>query len=364
VSTGGTAGSGGSTGDAGHAGGGGDSGQEGGQCDAASCPDGCCDSGGHCQTSDTGTCGTGGAACVACAAGQACSGGKCACDAASCPAGCCNGGACLAYAGQSNALCGTAGAACAGCPGGEVCSTSNGSCAASTTGPCTWAAGPSSGDGELTCYWFGQGTAQGNGCSSYKTYCGYCGTESGNDNGGSCPTGITDSVPNTGTPYFAAFPVGTFGQGKYCGMCVEVTWQSKSITATIVDECGTCSNAGHIDLSLSAAVALGLGQGGATADPTSGVTWKAVDCPVTGDIVGVYNNGYAGQIYFQNVEFPVASATAGGHTATQAYGYWDFGTSVAGKPVTLTDTVGHVITGTIPGSSGGSIGAQFPATCQ
>jgi expansin (peptidoglycan-binding protein) len=203
----------------------------------------------------------------------------------------------------------------------------------------------------------------GMGCSSYKTYCGYCSTESGSNNGGLCPTGLTDSVPNMATQYFAAFPVGTFGQGKYCGMCVDVTYGGKSITATIVDECATCSSSGHIDLSLAAAVALGLGQNGATADPTSGVTWKAVDCPATGDIVGVYNNGYAGQIYFQNVVFPVAAATAGGHTATQAYGYWDFGTGVASQSVTLTDTLGHVVTGTIPSASGGSVGAQFPESC-
>jgi len=46
------------------------------------------------------------------------------------------------------------------------------------------------------------------------------------------------------------------------------------------------------------------------------------------------------------------------------FGYWDFGTSVAGQSVTLTDTLGHQITGTIPGSSGGSINAQFPMVCQ
>jgi hypothetical protein len=31
--------------------------------------------------------------------------------------------------------------------------------------------------------------------------------------------------------------------------------------------------------------------------------------------------------------------------------------------VTLTDSQGHVVTGTIPSSSGGSIGVQFPSTC-
>jgi expansin (peptidoglycan-binding protein) len=170
-------------------------------------------------------------------------------------------------------------------------------------------------------------------------------------------------VPNTATAYFAAFPAGLFGQGAYCGMCVDVTYQGKTITATIVDECGTCASGNHLDLSASAAAALGLGQNGTTGDATSGVTWSAVDCPVTGDIVGVFNNGYGGQIYFQNVSFPVASATAGGHTAVQAFGYWDFGASVAGQPVTLKDTVGHTVTGTIPSKSGGSVGAQFPLKC-
>jgi|HubBroStandDraft_6_1064221.scaffolds.fasta_scaffold04320_9 hypothetical protein len=233
------------------------------------------------------------------------------------------------------------------------------------TGGCQWSGGPTSGgNGQLTCYWFGQGTSTGGGCPSYKTFCGYCGTESGGG-GGTCPTGITDSVSNIATPYFAAFPVGSFGQGTYCGMCVDVSYQGKTITATIVDECATCTGnnaAGHIDLGLSAAVALGVGQGGSSGDPMSGVTWESVACPVSGNVVAVYN-GSSSQIYFENVAFPVASASAGGATATQQDGFWNFGTLVGGKSVTLTDTLGHTITGTIPTSSGGSIGAQFPATC-
>ena len=254
---------------------------------------------------------------------------------------------------------------CAGCGSGQHCDTS-GHCASNPTDGgtgCSWSSGPGSTNGELTCYWFGQGTATGQGCSSYKTYCGYCGAESGSGSG-TCPSSISDTVPNTATSYFAAFPVGTFGQGKYCGMCVNVSWMGKSVIATIVDECATCTTAAHIDLSLSAAVALGIGQGSNTGHPTSGVTWQAVACPSTGNIVAVFNNGYAGQSYFQNVVFPVASATAGGHTGTQSFGYWDFGTAVSGQSVSLTDTLGHNITGTIPGSSGGSIGSQFPMVCQ
>jgi hypothetical protein len=231
------------------------------------------------------------------------------------------------------------------------------------TGGCAWTGGPASGNGggELTCYWFGQGTTQGGGCSSYKTFCGYCGTESGGG-GGTCPSGIKDSVSNIATPYFAAFPSGAFGQGKYCGMCVDVSYGGKTITATIVDECATCGDSGgHIDLGLSAAVALGIGQGGAPGNPKSGVTWTSVACPVTGDIVAVFNS--SSQIYFENVAFPVASANAGGSAGNQSTGFWSFGSVVAGKAVTLTDTLGHTIHGTIPTTSGGSIGAQFPATC-
>ena len=219
-----------------------------------------------------------------------------------------------------------------------------GSSGGNGTGGCAWSGGPASGNngGELTCYWFGQGTSRGGGCSSFKTYCGYCGTESGGG-GGTCPSGISDSVSNIATPYFAAFPVGSFGQGKYCGMCVDVSYQGKTVTATMVDECATCTDSGgHIDLSLGAAVALGIGQGNASGNPKSGVTWTSVACPVTGDIVAVYN-GSSSQIYFQNVAFPVASANAGGSSASQSTGFWNFGAAVGGKAVTLTDTLGHTI---------------------
>jgi hypothetical protein len=231
---------------------------------------------------------------------------------------------------------------------------------------CNWTSGPASGNngGELSCYWFSQGTGTGGGCSSYKTFCGYCGTQSGNPSG-TCPSSSIDTITGgIGTQqYWAAFPSQTFGQGSYCGMCVNVSYSGKSIVATIVDECATCGDSnGHIDLGPEAAIALGVGQGGATGNPKNGITWSAVACPVTGNITAFYNNGTSSQIYFQNVAFPVKTATAGGATGTQRSGFWDFGTLVAGKSVTLTDGLGHSITGTIPTSSGGSIGVQFPVS--
>jgi hypothetical protein len=228
---------------------------------------------------------------------------------------------------------------------------------------CTWGAGPSSsslGNPELTCYDFAQGTV------NDKTFCGYNGSETGGNNGnGACQMGKLDTVPNVAnSEYFAAFPSGSFGQGKYCGMCLNVTYGGNSIVATVVDECATCGDrSGHIDLSLSAAIALGVGVGGAVGNPTNGVEYAAVSCPVTGDIVAVFN-GSSSQIYFQNVVFPVASAKAsGGAVANQQDGFWSFGTNVAGQTVTLTDVLGHTTSGVIPGSSGTIPGAQFADTC-
>ena len=197
----------------------------------------------------------------------------------------------------------------------------------------------------------------------YKTACGYLGTESGSPSGSSCgQTSVSDSLGNIVNPtYFAAFKDNDPSDPMYCGLCVEISYGGRSVVATIVDDCATCDDTGHLDLSMSAANAIGLST--TQGDPTSGITWNAVSCDISGDIVGLYNAGYAGQIYFQNVMFPVASATSGGSSGNYAYGYWDFGKSVAGQSVTLTDVLGHTVTGTIPNASGGSVGAQFPATC-
>jgi hypothetical protein len=154
-----------------------------------------------------------------------------------------------------------------------------------------------------------------------------------------------------------------------CGLCAQISVGGHTIVATIVDDCATCDDTDHLDLSMSAANALGLTQ--ASGNPHSGVTWKSVPCPVNGDIVASYNlDGNSGQpvpsqVYFQNVVFPVASATSGGHTANFLFGYWDFGMPMPGQSVTLTDIAGHSVTGTIPGSSnGGSLGVQFADACQ
>jgi expansin (peptidoglycan-binding protein) len=160
--------------------------------------------------------------------------------------------------------------------------------------------------------------------------------------------------------YFAAYD-STPPDSLYCGLCVQISYGSNTILATIVDDCPDCSGgAGHLDLGMSAANALGLSA--ANGYPMTGVTWHAVSCPVMGNIVASYNAGVTSQVYFQNVVFPVTAATSGGHTAMQAYGFWDFMTDVSGQSVTLTDALGHTVTGTVP-TNGGDIGVQFPNSC-
>jgi hypothetical protein len=260
----------------------------------------------------------------------------------------------------------TGGAATGGAATGGA---ATGGAATGGASSCTWAGAPSTSNGELTCYWFSQGTPNNfEECPSmYKTYCGYCGSETGKRDQTSpypCAIGeIQNTVEHMSTPHFAAFPQNSFENGKLCGMCVEVSYMGKSIVATVVDACGSCSSAGHIDLSLSAAEALGMVEW--DGNPKSGVRWKAVGCPVSDDIYVTYNGGYRGQAYFQNVAFPIATATVDGQSGTINTGFWSFQGEVGGKVVTLTDTMGHSVQGTMPTSeSGGSLGVQFPLTCE
>lgn len=247
-------------------------------------------------------------------------------------------------------------------------SGASGSSAVSTTPEvCAWEQGPSATNGGLTCYWFSQGTSKDEKTcpGGYKTYCGYCGSETGEkpqEGQVWCPINdIVSTVENIATPHFVAIPPGPLGQGKNCGACVEVTYRNRTIVATIIDSCPSCLNDEHIDLSLSAAKALGMNE--MIGQVESGVKWRIVGCPTTSDIVVGFNGGYQGQVYFQNAAFPIASAKSGTAEASVNTGFWDFGKEMGGQEVTLTDVMGHTVTATIP-ADGGSLGVQFDLTCQ
>ncbi len=202
------------------------------------------------------------------------------------------------------------------------------------------------------------------GSTTYKTNCGYCGSEA-STSGSACSPEHGDAVTNISTgAYYVAVP--NFGNGESCGLCVSITYGSKTIVATVVDNCATCGQ-GHIDLNPAAGAALGMGNG-MTEDATVDVSWKPVACPVSNGIAVVYNGVYSGQLYFQNVAFPVKSASAVifGQTrpATLTNGMWVFSEGVPeGAEITLTDIAGHTVKGLMPGTNGGSLGVQFPTGC-
>jgi hypothetical protein len=92
-------------------------------CDAESCPSGCCDGDACLAGDDPAGCGSGGAGCVECEAGDECRAGVCsACDASSC-AGCCLGAACVACDPALADTCSEAGEC--RCGGGPACDASS-----------------------------------------------------------------------------------------------------------------------------------------------------------------------------------------------------------------------------------------------
>jgi hypothetical protein len=103
----------------------------------------------------------------------------------------------------------------------------------------------------------------------------------------------------------------------------------------------------------------------------SGGSWEFIACPIETDIVVHFNNGYTGDIYIENMVFPVKTATANGHAMTQStYGYWSAPqvNDLRGATLVLSDVEGDTVTGTVPqadDTTGASIGVQFPSpgTC-
>jgi expansin (peptidoglycan-binding protein) len=184
--------------------------------------------------------------------------------------------------------------------------------------------------------------------------------------------------------YFAAIPSDTSGNWPVndCGACIEITGSNGSkIIATVIDECPTnggqnphCTESNHLDLSTSAfgATMVRAGSTNTGGDPAGG-SWRFIACPITNDIVVHFNNGYTGDIYIENLVFPIASATATvGQKATvltqSPYGYWSGSgiNSFIGAKLTLTDVEGHTVTGVVPSNAssnttGVDIGVQFPS---
>jgi hypothetical protein len=210
-------------------------------CTPQSCPDGCCDDAETCQLGNTPqTCGTGGAQCASCGAGegclnqqcvpctpncdtlghscgpdgcggscgtcefdQVCVDGICVCNATGCPNGCCefgpgNPGSCLT---PSNDFCGIGGVACEPCGEGLTCVNGFCECVPDCTG--------------RICGTDGCGGTCGNDCPRgqicYADGQCHCDSES-------CPNGCCTNGPgNIGTCQASNTACGTFG--NLCNAC-------------------------------------------------------------------------------------------------------------------------------------------------
>lgn|SRR5215831_2265811 len=125
------------------------------RCDSASCPTGCCN-GATCTVSSFSTCGSSGAACVACdgqradncsngqcrcglgaacSQGQYCEGGACKCGHGhSCQSGCCDGDICRI---NEFSACGTAGGSCTSCSPASADNCANGQCRCGSASACS-----------------------------------------------------------------------------------------------------------------------------------------------------------------------------------------------------------------------------------
>jgi expansin (peptidoglycan-binding protein) len=246
------------------------------------------------------------------------------------------------------------------CPNGTVC----GGAGACSPVACNSQDLTSFNGGQATVYWFGQGTI-----NFGNIACGY-GIQPGNlGNGqGDSVTGIPDPE------LFVAINTSNYRGSASCGACVEMSYQGRNVTATVVDECPIASNPtctpGHLDLSRGAWNAL---TNNAAGTELSGVNWRFVPCSTTENVtieLKEPNNQYWNQFLVRNHRFPVAKAEvelANGtwvEAARTNYNFFEPPEGVMGTyRVRVTDVNGGVIEEQLalaPGNQGGN--AQF--ACQ
>jgi len=228
---------------------------------------------------------------------------------------------------------------------------------------CTLPPSPASnGGGSFTWYNFGQGTYKTNGY--YQTACGYHGSESGD--------GSTDKMNNIANAgYFVAIPgSNNFNTVNMCGACVQLFNGSKSIVATVTDECPTdngqnppCVDSKHLDVGKP-----GFDQLGFSVGNPSGTSWKYVACPITGTVVFRIKPGNPNEFFVENTILPVKSVSMNGNSATRtSYGAWHFGSNLSsGNQLTITDYSDRTINYSVSNTSADqdqNTGLQFP-NCQ
>jgi hypothetical protein len=86
------------------------------------------------------------------------------------------------------------------------------------------------------------------------------------------------SLDFSGDGVFGAMASAFWSNAAVCGVCVEISHKTKTVTVPIVDECPSCS-AGSIDLSRNAFRALASESIGRI-----DISWKIIPCPVQGNL--------------------------------------------------------------------------------
>jgi expansin len=170
---------------------------------------------------------------------------------------------------------------------------------------------PAANNGSVTRYDFSQGTS--------LPACTYVITHKGAGRDGDWDT--VEGISTGDGGYFGAMNTSDYNGGATCGACVELTFSGKKIVITIVDECPVGSNPkcvkGHIDLSRKAIRQL---QPDATKEDLSGVSWRYVTCPATGNAkMRLHPNQTADwqPVVVENGLYPLSKVTINGVSASR-----------------------------------------------
>ncbi|KAJ3047606.1 hypothetical protein HK097_011394 [Rhizophlyctis rosea] len=93
-------------------------------------------------------------------------------------------------------------------------------------------------------------------------------------------------LPTVSDKLFAAYSGSSWSNGLQCGACATVTTSKGSVTVRLINKCPECKP-GSLDLSTTAfnkVAALSAGT-------VSNVSWKFVQCPVSGGLTVVWKEG-------------------------------------------------------------------------
>lgn len=165
------------------------------------------------------------------------------------------------------------------------------------------------GNGQVTVYWFAQGTLASPPQAGQDVNCSFNATRATNDDNGQ-----NDKVAYIQDPgLFGAMNLSEYNGAATCGACVAMTQGGRSVTLTIADSCnpainnnGSCT-AGHIDMSRNAFQTL-TGQ---STGNIGGISWKVVPCDKVGKVQFLLkkpDDMYWNQFLVLNHRYPIVKA--------------------------------------------------------